>query len=249
MEKQINLMDLLKLYMRRWWVLLIGLAIGGILVGTYTALFVTRMYESASSLYTENSNDYLSQDVTDVNLNTIMVRKELVGTYAEVLTSNTFLKKVAEKSGLGYSHSELLSMLTMTSKNETEILVIIVKSSNPQHAYILAQTITDLAEEQISSVVEGGSVKILDEPEYPTTYSSPNILTNTQIGMLIGFLISLLIVFVIEMLDNKVKDVSQISKEFNYPILGEIPYFAIGNKKKFSFGKKTNKQESPAKNA
>ena len=231
MEKQINLMDLIKLYMRRWWVLVIGLVIGGIVAGTYTALFVTRMYESAGSLYTENTNDYLSQEVTDVNLNTIMVRKELVGTYAEVLTSNTFLKKVAEESGLGYTHTELLSMLSMTSKNETEILVIIVKSPYPQHAYIIAQTIMNLAEEQISTVVEGGSVKILDEPEFPTTYSSPNIVNNTQIGMLIGLLISLIIVFVIEMLDNKVKDANQISEQFKYPILGEIPYFAANNKK------------------
>ena len=133
-------------------------------------------------------------------------------------------------------------MLNMSSKNETEILVIIVKSPIPQHAYIIAQTIMELAEEQISSVVEGGSVTLLDEPEFPTTFSSPNILKNTQLGMLIGLLLSLIIVFTIEMLDNKVKDAGQISNMFKYPVLGEIPYFVMGNKRNTS-KKKVNLQE------
>lgn len=231
MEKQINLMDIIKLYTRRWWALVIGLVVGGIIAGTYTTFFVTRIYESAGSLYTENTTDIVQQDVTDVNLSTIMVRKELVATYAEVLSSNTFLKKVAAESNLGYTNEQLLEMLSMTSKNQTEILVISVKSPYPQHAYIIAQTIMNLAEEQISTVVEGGSVKLLDEPEYPKTYSSPNILQNTQLGMLIGFILSIILVFVVEMLDNKVKDANQVSTMFKYPILGEIPYFVTGNKK------------------
>ena len=132
----------------------------------------------------------------------------------------------------------------MTSKNQTEILVISVKSPNPQHAYIIAQTIMNLAEEQISTVVEGGSVKLLDEPEYPQTYSSPNILKNTQLGMLIGFIFSLIIVFVVEMLDNKVKDANQVSAMFKYPVLGEIPYFVTGNKKQKKQKKSKTSEEA-----
>lgn len=231
MEKQINLMDIIKLYTRRWWVLVIGLVVGGIIAGTYTTFFVTRIYESAGSLYTENTTDIVQQDITDVNLSTIMVRKELVATYAEVLSSNTFLKKVAAESNLGYTNEDIIKMLSMASKNETEILVISVKSPYPQHAYIIAQTIMNLAEEQISTVVEGGSVKLLDEPEYPQTYSSPNILRNTQLGMAIGFILSVILVFAVEMIDNKVKDANQISAMFKYPVLGEIPYFVMANKK------------------
>ena len=142
-----------------------------------------------------------------------------------------FLKKVAEESGLGYTHEQLLRMISMTSKNETEILVISVKSADPSHAYIIAQTIINLAEEQVSSVVKGGSVKILDVPELELTPSSPNVSRNIQIGMLIGLVISVVIVFVIEMADNKVKDADQIGEQFKYPVLGEIPYFSATGKK------------------
>lgn len=235
MDKQINFFDLVKLYLQRWWALVAGIVAGGIIAGVFTVLFVTPMYVSAGTLYTENSNDVVSQDVTNVNLNTLMVRKELVQTYAEVLTSNVFLKKVAAESGLGYTHEDLLRMISMSSKNGTEIMVISVQSPNPEHAYILANVIISLADEQIGSVVEGGSVKLLDEPEYPQTYSSPNIANNIKIGMLAGLLLSLIIVFLAEMLNTKVKEPDQLTEIFQYPVLGEIPYFAsddaIGRKK------------------
>lgn len=235
MDKQINFFDLVKLYLQRWWALVAGIVAGGIVAGVFTVLFVTPMYVSAGTLYTENSNDVVSQDVTNVNLNTLMVRKELVQTYAEVLTSNVFLKKVAAESGLGYTHEDLLRMISMSSKNGTEIMVISVQSPNPEHAYILANVIISLADEQIGSVVEGGSVKLLDEPEYPQTHSSPNIANNIKIGMLAGLLLSLIIVFLAEMLNTKVKEPDQLTEIFQYPVLGEIPYFAsddaIGRKK------------------
>ena len=105
MEKEIDIINLLRVYLHRWWVLLIGILVGGIISGVFTVFFVTPMYVSAGSMYTENSNDVVAKDVKDVNLNTLMVRKELVQTYAEVLTSNVFLKKVAAECGLGYTMS------------------------------------------------------------------------------------------------------------------------------------------------
>lgn len=247
MDKQINLMDLLRLYMKRWWVLIIAMVIGGMLSGLFTAFFVTPMYVSAGSLYAENTTDVVTT-TTDINLNEVMVRQELVRTYAEVLSSNVFMKKVATESGLGYNHDQILSMVSMTDKSETEILVITVKSANPQHAYIIAQTIINLASEQIMAIVEGGNVKILDEPEYPQMPSSPNIVRNVEIGIFAGLLLSLILVFAIEMLDNKVKDAETISESFKYPVLGEVPYFTTNTKEKKKKSKSKNKVENKEEN-
>lgn len=230
MEKQINLIELLRLYLRRWWVLLLGVLAGALAAAVITEFFITPMYVSASSLYIMNTDETTASAETDVNLSTIMVRKELVQTYAELLTSNVFLKKVVAESGLDYTHEELLGMLSMTSKNNTEILVVGVESENPQHAYILAQVIANLADEQVSSVVNGGSVKILDEPEYPEACSTPNVANNIKIGMLAGLILSMVTVFLVYVLDKKIKSSEQLAQMFNIPVLGEIPYFADNGK-------------------
>ncbi len=226
MEKQINLMDLMRLYLHRWWALVIGFVVGAMLAGTFTIFFITPKYTATGTLYAENSSDAIEQGVQNVDLNAIVVRKELVSTYAEVLSSNVFLKTVAEESGLDYTYGELLRMISIESKNGTEIMEISVENEDPQHAYIIAQKIMNMADEQISYVVNGGSVKILDEPELPTVASSPNVIGNIKVGALIGLALSLLIVFLIDKLDTKVEDAEQLAEYFKYPVLGEIPFLS-----------------------
>ncbi len=232
MEKKINVLELINFYIQRWWIMLIGILVGGLAFGAYTVGFITPMYQSACSFYAENTNDVLPQEITNVNLSAIMVRKELVATYAEILSSNVFLKKVAKESGLGYTHNELYPMLSMTSKNETEILVVKVKSPNPQHAYVLAQVISKLADEQISAVVDGGSVRVLDEPEFPERPYAPSKTRNVEIGMIAGLFLSMMLVFLIELIGNRVKNAEEITEAFHYPVLGEIPYYVFNNNNK-----------------
>ena len=239
MDRQINLMDLFKLYTKRWWVLVASVIIGGILAGIITQFFITPMYTSYGTLYTENTTDVVSQNLTEVNLNTVMVRKELVKTYAEVLSSNAFLSKVSSESGIGYTGDQIRSMIAMTDKNQTEILVITVTSPVPEHSFIIAQKIVDLAPGFISEKITGGNVEPLDQPVLSTTPSSPNLLGNIEIGMFLGLLISLIVVFAIELLDNKVKDADSIAETFKYPILGEVPYFTATTKKDTKKSKST----------
>ncbi len=247
MEKQINIMDLMRLYLHRWWALLIGFIIGAIVSGIITVFFITPEYTATGTLYAEDSNDAMQQNAQSMDLSTLVVRKELVGTYVEVLSSNVFLKKVAQESGLDYTYGELQGMLSMKAKNQTEILAVNVTNKNPQHAYIIAQTLMNMADEQIGYVIDGGSVKILDEPNEPESPSSPNVARNIQVGALAGLVVSLLIVFLIDMFDKKVKDAEHLSEYFKYPVLGEIPFLAP-TKERPGKGKK-NQQSNAVKNA
>lgn len=230
MNKQFNLMDALKICVRRWWVLVIGVVLGGMISGLYTEFFIQPKYTSVATLYSENTNEIVEHDETNVSLNTIVTRQTLVKTYAEVLSSNIFLKKVAKETDLGYTYSQIHNMLSMTSRNGTEILVIRVSTKNPEHSYKIAKCIMELASDQVGEVVGGGSMNPIDEPEVPTSPSSPNKPKNIQLGIMIGFILSIVVVLLVEVLDNKVKSAEQVSDGFNYPVLGEIPFYSTGNK-------------------
>lgn len=231
-DRQINLMDILKLYLKRWWIIMIAMVVCAVLAGVFTTAFITPMYTSQGTLYTENTSDIMNQDVTGVDLSTVMVRKELVGTYAEVLSSNSFMQLVAKQSDLGYSSGEIKSMVSMRAKDETEILVISVTTTDPKHSHIIAQKILDMAPKFVNEIVEGGSVKILDQPVYSEAPSSPNTVRNIEIGAILGILFSMALVLAIEIIDNKVKDADAVAEMFKYPILGEIPTMHNNQKKK-----------------
>ena len=247
MEKQINIIDLMRLYLHRWWALLIGLIIGAIVSGVMTTLFIDPQYTATGTLYAEDSQEPAGKNVQSVDIGTLVVRKELVGTYAEILRSNVFLKQVVAECGLGYTYDELQNMLTMKPRNNTEILAINITCKNKDHAYTIAKTFMEMADAQIASVIEGGSVKILDEPNKPETPSSPDHWRNVQLGALAGLVIALLVVFVIDMFDKKVKDAEHLSEYFKYPVLGEIPFLAP--QKEHAGKKKKQEPMNAAKNA
>lgn len=248
MDRQINLMDVLKLFLKRWWIIVIAMVICAVISGIYTTTFVTPMYTSYGTLYTENSSDIMNQNITGVDYNTVMVRKELAGTYAEVLSSNTFMEKVAKQSDLGYSAADISSMVSMSVKDETEIVIVAVTSLNPTHSHIIAQKALDIAPQFISEIIEGGSVKLLDQPVYSEIPSSPNVMRNIEIGAILGILLSMALVLVVEIIDNKVKDADTLATMFKYPILGEIPTMQHEKKEKKLTNKKRLKVKTPIKN-
>ena len=238
MDKQFNLTDLLKLYLRHWWRIVVVMLVCGILSGVYTIFFINPTYVSEGTLYAENTSEPVS-GTTNVNLNEVMVRQELVRTYAEVLSSNVFLKKVAEETNLGYTYRDILDMITMKAKNETEILVISVESEDPIHAYTIAKAIINLASDQIQTIVKGGNAKVLDEPEMPEGPSTPSLVKNVAVGLLGGLVLCMAVIYILEILDNKVKDSEMLSKTFKYPVLGEVPYISATTNVKRNVKNKT----------
>jgi len=238
MDRQINLMDILKLYLKRWWIIAIAIIVGAVIAGIVTTTLITPMYTSYGTLYTENTADIMSQNVTEIDYNTSMARKELVKTYAEILSSNSFMQLVADQIDLGYSAGQIKSMVSMSSKNETEILIISVTSPDPTTSHIIAQKVLDIAPKFVSEIIEGGSAKILDQPVFSKNPSSPNLVKNVEIGAILGILFSLALILAIEIIDNKVKDADSVAAMFKYPVLGEIP--SMQNHK---FGKKVKKSK------
>ena len=240
-DRQINLMDMLKLYLKRWWIIAIAMIIGGIIAGTYTTLFVKPRYTAYGTLYTETSADVMNQ-IVDIEYNNLLAKRELVMTYAEILSSNSFMQLVAEQSGLEYSADQVRSMISMSPKNETEILVIAVTSFDPTDSHIIAQKVLDMAPIFVSEIIEGGSVKILDQPVFSSNPSSPNLIRNVEVGAILGILFSLALILAIEFFDNKVKDADTVAEMFKYPVLGEIP--TMQQHKRDKKAKKSEEEET-----
>ena len=70
-----------------------------------------------------------------------------------------------------------------------------------------------------------GHVNIIDPAIVPTTPSSPNKVRNLEIGLILGILIGIGIVFLIEYLDTTVKSIEDVEQLTGFTLLGIIPDF------------------------
>ena len=64
---------------------------------------------------------------------------------------------------------------------------------------------------------------IVDNASLPTTTSSPNVKQNTFIGLFLGVVLGVAVVFIKELIDTRVKDYDDLKSRYNIAVLGIIP--------------------------
>lgn len=222
-DEQISILDIAYMLLAKWPALLISLIVAAVLTFSVTLLFIAPKYESKGKLYVSSEGQRSAQNDA-VAYNTVLTNQKLVNTYMEILRSDSFLTTVSEDIGGKYDYNKISKMLTMSAVNETELLEISVLCTDPYDAYKITNSIIKNSGDEIERVVEGGSVRIIDNASMPEKPKTPNILKNTLIGAVAGLILGAFVIFLMEMLDTRVKAGEDMQNKYSIPVLGEIPW-------------------------
>lgn len=217
---EITLQEIFMIIWRKIGIILLATIIGGAASFSISAFVLDPTYTSRISMYVNNNKE---NESTVANLNDINASQKLVSTYIEILKSDNVLSKVIEESGLGYTPSNIRSMMSASAVNGTEIFEVKVTTEDAEEAALIANTIAEVAPAEIIRVVKAGSVELIDEAKPATAPTSPNVMLNTIIGIMLGGVLSVLGVLVVAMLDTRVKSEEDLKKYYTIPVLGSIP--------------------------
>ena len=121
-----------------------------------------------------------------------------------ILNSRNVLNDVIEESGVDYSYKELKSMISAAPVDSTEVFEVVVTSTNPEEAELIANSICSVLPQKIASIVESSSVRIVDSAVLPEKKSSPNVTMYALVGMLAGFAVSCVVVIILKLRDNSI---------------------------------------------
>lgn len=225
MNDQINLMDVLGVVIKRWWILIVTTVLMGSTFFTVTEFFIPEKYTSIGKLLVSNSTQTVLDDgsLAAESINTLNASARLLATYTEVFQTNSFLAKIAADSGTKYSAGQLKGMVSYSSLNSTEVLQVSVLCEDKIDARQICELILDNAQSEVERIGSGGSVIVIDEATTPTSPTSPNKTANTIVGVVIGAILGVLIIFVIELFDTRIKIEDDLISKFDLPILGVIP--------------------------
>lgn len=219
MNERINLVEVFRLFLFHWWKIALSAILAALLAYGLTTYYIMPIYTSRGSLYVNNNNS----KTPTVNLADIASSQQLAYTCIELLTSDTFLSKVQEYSGLPYTTREIKRMLNLSPLNETEIIEITANTGNPEHSQMLVNAVLDNAYDEIIRVVGGGNVKIIDSANLPKAPSSPNVYRNVVLGFLLGAFLCMLLIFLIDVFDSRIKIESDLMDVKDLPLIGVIP--------------------------
>lgn len=187
---------------------------------TYTA--TVKLYVSAE--YTESGSGY--EDLNRYNLSS-----KLVATYIELLDTNNFYSDVSKTLNNKYTASQLKSMIKFTGVEDTEVFKADVVADSPAEAKSIADAVAQTAPVTISELLSSNSkLKIVDEATTPQAPTSPSVPKNVLIALLLGLVISLVIAFVRDYFDVKIKYDDEMTTICNVPVLASIPDFEYFSK-------------------
>lgn len=217
---EIDLLQLIKAMLRKWWLLLLIALIGAVLMFSYTTLFVTPMYRSTAKMYINASTS------SNIDMSGLSTARDLVETYAYLVKNTRMtLEEVSEKTGLDYSYEQLRSMVSVSGGGSTEFLEITVSAPNPEDACLIANTIMDVLPGRAAATNLNSTISAADWATVSREPATPDIPRNVMIGFILGLMLGGAIVVLKEIFDDKVQSENWLKQTFKdeIPLLATIP--------------------------
>ncbi|MEB7965768.1 Wzz/FepE/Etk N-terminal domain-containing protein [Mammaliicoccus sciuri] len=186
-----------------------------------TFVFMTPKYSSSTQVLVnqkETDNQMMAQQVQS-NL-------QLVNTYSEIIKSPRILDKVSKNLKGKYSSKELSGMLTVSNQAESQILNIAVENESREAASKVANEIANVFSKDVSKIMNVDNVSILSKADTKGNQISPQPLVNTVVGIFLGLIVALIIIFMKEILDKRIKTEEDVNEILDLPVLGTIQDFS-----------------------
>lgn len=193
----------------------------------FSRFVMVPQYE-ASALMIVNTRQDTTANVTSDQINSAT---KLVSTYSIIIKSDTVLQQVISNLGLTLTYDQLKERVTVSAVDDTQVMQITVRSDNPEWARQVCEQITTISPDVILESVEAGSVKLISQAAVTPEPVSPNVMKNTAIAALLGLVVSIGIVVLRELLDNKIKSEDDVRKYLDLPVVGVIPDYEMGGKR------------------
>ncbi len=209
-----------------WLVILLG-AIGGGYIYYTSYYMATPIYEAETTVYAMSKGSTPDKDVS-INYQDVLLSRQLVEDYKEIITSEkvmTLAVKMLDKYQL--SQEQLISMITVTQKNESSVIAITATADEAKMAADISNAVTQAFLSQIREMTNGNIVGVLNEAKVPLFPVSNDATKKIIIGIIAGIVIAISIIYIRELFDSTIRLVEDVEDNAKIKVFGVIPKYSI----------------------
>lgn len=236
-NEEFSIKELINIFLPRLWLIVIVALVFGACAAFYAVVLKDDTYTSTTRIHiSKNTSGASDLGVSDVEFATFYLE-----TYIELIKIPDFLEKVLKDFREGADYQAYIE--TVGSENLTgssikgyistaksqDILSISVTTPNPFLSYGLANSIQrvicDPDERVLAYPVEIVTPLTIQHPVRAYTPNSHREIFTTIIGLAVGTVFAMAIIFIINVMDVTVRDRRKLEDSFDVPVLGVIPRF------------------------
>lgn len=232
--EEINIKDFLLFLKEKLYFIFISVLLCITIVLAYDIAIKVPKY----STYTTIALVKADNNTNTITQNDIMLNKNLINTYTEIVKSKKVLKQVKKDLGLKTSINNIAKEVKVSSVNDTEIIKISVEDKDAVKAYDITNSISKVFINEIQNIYEMNNVSVVDKPEISDIVSNNTLYRDLALGIAVGLIISSGILFIIYYFDDTIKYHDGIEEELQLPILAKVFKSRIKDLNKKRKGKK-----------
>lgn len=197
----------------------------GLLGGIYyTSNMQVPLFKSEAKIVLTNQSATITQ-------NDIVLNKNLVSTYREIIKSRRILSQVIENLELDLTVEELNKKIKVSSANDTEMIIISVVDENRELSANIANEIAQIFKKEIVDIYKIENITIVDKAVVAEEAYNVKPLKQYIIGFALGFILSTGLVVLMFYFDDSIKNAEEIETKLGLSVLSQVPKYK-GNKKK-----------------
>jgi capsular polysaccharide biosynthesis protein len=217
---------------RRMALVVIAIIVGG--VAGYFTTSRTPVYSATATIYVGSLD--LAANQQQLNLQAGL--NEVVATFASMIPSPVIAQHALNKNHIHRSAGEVAASTTAVVAPGTDLISVTVTDSNSENAKVLTNGVANAFVSQIahyqSSATPGSTAppgSVPNEPAYvfqeatKSTLASNGAVRKVLIGVILGLVISIVLVFLLDYLDITIKSPEELERRLGLPVLGVVPLF------------------------
>ncbi|WP_261805472.1 YveK family protein [Lapidilactobacillus luobeiensis] len=225
MEQEINLGDVFKTLKKHWVLIAVTAVLTTLVAFVLSYMIITPKYQASVDILVNRKKDdgigaQLSDQQADVNM---------INTYKDIITKSVVLIPVqddlANEDGIVLSLSELESMVTVNTEQNSQVFTVDVTDTDRARAKTVANKIGAVFKLKVRDILSVNNVTIISKAKMPKAPISPNKKRNLLIGLLLGLIIGAVVAIMIDLTDHNVKDMDFLTDELGLTKLGMVSHY------------------------
>ncbi|MBL3645935.1 capsular biosynthesis protein [Bacillus sp. RHFB] len=219
MEETISIKDIFKTLKKRWKLIILLTLIAALISGTISYFLLTPVYQSSTQILVNQKRSENQLDSTQIRSNI-----DMINTYSVIIKSPAILEKVIDELELDQTVDQLSQKIMINSQENSQVFSLTVQDSNPSQAVEIANTVSEIFQKEIKDIMNVDNVSVLAKAEIKENPSpvKPNPILNIAIAVVVGLMAGIGLAFLLEYMDNTIKDEDDIERLLELPILGSI---------------------------
>ena len=216
-EETISLGELLSILMRSKGTIISLTVIAALIAFLVSSFIVQPTYEASTQVLVAPKQS----EGTMLDNSQIQSSVTLVNTYRVIIQSPAILEQV--QSNVNGSPMNISQLISVNSEQSSQVINIKVQHTNPVMATDIANEIGKVFSSEVPELMNVDNVKVLSAASVPMTPVKPNILLNTAIAAVLGFMLGVAWAFLKVVLDRRIKTEQDVESVLELPVLGSIP--------------------------